>query len=151
MRFDHPDRIETDDLERILDLWVAAWAEAMPDIDFAARRSWLAARQAEHLRDGGQLILCRAEAGARPLGFALLNPSTRYLDQLAVDPAHQGRGLARALIEEAKRLCPLGLGLHVNTDNARATRLYEACGFTVTGEGINPRSGLPTLTMAWAP
>ncbi len=133
--------------EALLDLWVAAWAEAMPAIDFAARRAWFAARVDEHLAGGAVLLEARADGALA--GYALVNPGTGYLDQVAVLPARKGQGVASALLEQAKRLSPEGLDLHVNRDNARALRLYERHGFAVVGEGVNPRSGLPIYAMRW--
>lgn len=133
----------------LLDLWVAAWTEAMPAIDFEARRGWFAERLDQHQHGGALLIAARSEPSELLLGFALVDPTTRYLDQLAVGPDHQGRGVAGLLVAEAKRLSPAGLALHVNQDNARAVRFYHRQGFVVAGEGRNPRSGLPIWTMRW--
>jgi ribosomal protein S18 acetylase RimI-like enzyme len=56
---------------------------------------------------------------------------------LAVAPAFQGRGIARALVEEVKaeagRRGARKLSLRVLAPNAPARRLYEACGFRVEG------------------
>ena len=35
------------DRDALVDLWVAAWRETMPEIDFEARRGWIAAFLAE--------------------------------------------------------------------------------------------------------
>ncbi len=56
---------------------------------------------------------------------------------LAVDPAHQGRGAGRRLVEasvhRARDRGARKLALRVLGPNARARRLYEACGFAVEG------------------
>ena len=64
-------------------------------------------------------------------------------------PAEGGSGLARALIDEAKRRSPIVIELDVNEMNPRALRFYEREGFSVMGQGMNPQSGLPTLKMRW--
>jgi ribosomal protein S18 acetylase RimI-like enzyme len=56
-----------------------------------------------------------------------------WLNYLAVDPAHQRRGHARALLAEAERLllergCPK-INLQVRTTNATAAAFYHAQGY----------------------
>lgn len=56
---------------------------------------------------------------------------------IAVGPGHQGHGIGRRLLEEAKlagaRRGARKLTLRVLAPNAGARRLYERCGFTVEG------------------
>jgi putative acetyltransferase len=120
----------------------------MPEIDFVGRRDWLRDRQAALVSEGAVVTL--AELGGL-LGYSLVNPGAGYLDQIAVSPAHWGKGIARALLDEARRISPSRLGLHVNQSNERAIRFYEREGFVRTGEGVNPRSGLPIFFYQWTP
>jgi ribosomal protein S18 acetylase RimI-like enzyme len=59
------------------------------------------------------------------------------INGLAVDPARQGMGIGRRLVEEARREAAnrgaTKLTLRVLGPNAGARRIYEACGFTVEG------------------
>jgi putative acetyltransferase len=137
------------DLAEMLDVWVAAWQAAYADIDFEARRSWTAARIAELESTGSRSLIALQEG--RILGALVVNPKTGYLDQIVVATSHQGRGIAAVLLGEARRLSPAGLDLHVNQDNARATRFYEKHGFRKAGEDVNPRSGAPIFKMSWRP
>jgi putative acetyltransferase len=138
-----------DDLPEMLDVWIAAWQAAYPAIDFAARRQWTADRISELERTGSQSFI--ATQSDQIVGALVINPQTGYLDQLVVATAHQGRGIADALLAEARRLSPTGIDLHVNQDNARAIRFYQKHGFLVTGTDVNPRSGAPIYTMSWRP
>ena len=55
---------------------------------------------------------------------------------IGVDPAHQGRGIGRALLREllaAADAQRAAVFLEVRTDNAPARALYESEGFTVVG------------------
>lgn len=142
-----PMRLE--DLAETLDMWVAAWQAAYPNIDFAARRGWTKDRIAELERTGSRsLIALRAN---RIIGALVVNPQTGYLDQMVVATADQGRGVADLLLAEARRLSPAALDLHVNQDNARAIRFYQKHGFVTVAEDVNPRSGAPIYRMRWRP
>jgi len=78
-------------------------------------------------------------------GYVRLNPASRFsssdhvltINGIAVDPALQGRGIGRALIEaavaEARRRGVRRLTLRVFSPNERARRLYESAGFVVEG------------------
>ena len=66
-----------------------------------------------------------------------------------VAPKERGGGLARALIEEAKRRAPGIVDLNVNVANPRACRFYQREGFLVVGVGTSPLSGLPMLHLRW--
>lgn len=139
---------EARDCEAVVDLWVAAWREAMPAIDFEQRREWFHGHLA-HLESLGFVMRCATGARDRVLGFIALSPKLRCLDQLVVDLDHWGKGVGEALIEEAKRLSSHGLWLDVNQDNPRAVVFYEKHGFRRLRAGRNPRSGLPTFRYGW--
>lgn len=79
----------------------------------------------------------------------MVNPASGYLDQLVVDTADQGRGVADILLAEARRISPARLDLHVNQDNARAIGFYQKHGFVTVAEDVNPRSGAPIYRMRW--
>ncbi len=136
------------DLPALADLWVTAWSETGLGIDFSARRRWLIDRL-RALRAGGAEIVVGLDAGGNPAGFAVIDTKSGYLDQLCVAPSERGSGLARALLQEAKRRAPGRIELDVNEANGRALRFYEREGFSVVQRGVNRQSGLPTLRMRW--
>ena len=137
------------ELEEALDMWVAAWQAAYPAIDFDARRGW-AVEHIAGLEHEGSLVVVAVGEG-RIVGLLVVDPNTGYLDQIVVATDQQGRGVADALLAEARRLAPEGLDLHVNQDNVRAVRFYEKNGFRKTGTDVNPRSQAPTYKMSWRP
>ena len=134
------------DLPDVLDMWVATWQAAYPNIDFEARRGWTEDRFAELEQSGSESFV--AEVDGAVAGLVMVNPLTGYLDQFAVATAMQGQGIAGRLLEQARTLSPF-LDLHVNKDNARAIAFYKKQGFVVTGESTNPRSGAPIYLMRW--
>jgi putative acetyltransferase len=133
--------LQPSDLSETLDMWVAAWQVAYPDIDFAARRNWITERI-------GGTDASVAIAHERIIGLLVFDPSSGYLDQIVVAPEYQGRGIAFRLLTQALSGAQTVM-LHVNQDNRRAIRFYEKHGFVVTREDVNPRSGAPTYEMLW--
>ncbi len=133
----------------LIDLWIAAWSQAMPAIDFEARRVW-AGDHIIALNDQGIEIACAFNtANGDMAGFVTVDIKSGHVDQLAVDPRYWGTGAAKALIDEAKRRAPSRLFLDVNQDNLRAVRVYEREGFRRWGEGVNANSGLKTWHYEW--
>jgi putative acetyltransferase len=130
-------------------LWQRTWQEAYPQIAFAKRVEWWRARWRNDLVPVSDIVL--AERDGVLAGFVTIDRKTGYLDQLAVAPEAWGSGVGKLLLDEAKRLSPGGITLHVNKDNERAIRIYEKSGFAITGEDINPHSGMPVHRMAWRP
>ena len=104
----------------------------------------------------GAAIVVGLDAEGAPAGFVTIDAKTGDLDQLCVAPSERGSGLARALLDEAKRRSPGAVELEVNEANARALRFYEREGFdrclarleralraadaedAVEGEGLRP-------------
>ncbi len=131
-----------------IELWRRTWQQAYPAIDFAARVAWWRARWRDELVPAARIVV--AEQAGVLLGFVTID-ATGYLDQIVVAPEQWGSPLAKALVDEAKRLSPDRVTLLVNKDNARAIRFYARNGFIHAGEDVNPTSGRPVLRMAWEP
>jgi putative acetyltransferase len=137
------------DEDAAIELWRRAWAHHYPHIDFNARVEWWRERWRQELVPVANIEL--AERNGVLVGFVTVDPKTRYLDQIVVAPEVWGSGVARALLDQAKRLSPKGLDLLVNKDNARAIRFYQKHDFVYAGEDKNPISGRPVNRMAWRP
>jgi putative acetyltransferase len=137
-----------EDEDAVIALWQQTWQQAYPQIDFAARVDWWRERWRNELVPNAAIIV--AEKAGALIGFVTIDV-TGYLDQLVVAPDHWGSELATTLVNEAKRLSPDRITLLVNTDNIRAIRFYERCGFVRAGEDVNPTSGRPVLKMEWKP
>jgi len=138
-----------DDLKAAIALWLRAWQAAMPEIDFSVRLTWWRERWTRELVPNNTIRI--AERDGQIAGFVVIDPGSGYLDQIAVAPEDWGTGVAKRLMDEAKRISPARISLEVNQENARAIRFYERAGFERTGEGINPLSGRPTWRYAWKP
>jgi putative acetyltransferase len=132
-----------------IELWRRTWAQHYPHIDFNARVAWWRERWRQELIPVAHVTL--AEVDGTLAGFVTVDPKTMYLDQIVVAPEFWGSDVARALVDEARRLSPRGLDLLVNKDNARAIRFYEKHGFKYAGEDKNPVSGIAVNRMSWRP
>lgn len=76
-----------------------------------------------------------------------------YLNNLYVDPDHQGQGIGGALLDQAKEAAPDGLKLWTFEPNHGAIRFYEARGFVTlkTTDGGDNEERVPDHLMAWRP
>ena len=139
--------VEEADRPALTDLWVTAWTQVLPQVDFAIRRAWFL----DHWRglEAGGAVTIVADTAAAPQGFMIFHPASGYVDQIAVASAAQGSGLAKLLLDWAKTRCREGLSLKVNQDNPRAVRFYQREGFVICGQGISAASGLALWDMAW--
>ena len=137
------------DEDAAIALWLRSWQATYPELDFAARLDWWRERWRNVLTKSADIVI--AETGGEMIGFVTVDPQACYLDQIVVAPEHWASGIGSALIAVAKQLSPSALELHVNTDNARAIRLYQKLGFAITGGGVNPIPGKPVHRMLWQP
>jgi GNAT superfamily N-acetyltransferase len=93
------------------------------------------------LTAGGALVV--DEAGCAR-GYAILNIATGEIDALFVDPAHQGRGIARSLMSSLEDIARHhGLAqLHLSA-SLNAVQFYERAGFgAVRPQSYAHRSGI---------
>lgn len=138
-------------LPELTDLWIAAWAKAMPAIDFEARRGWFVDHLVKMHEKGVTVTCAFDESNGAMAGFITLDPASGHIDQFAVAPGYWSAGAADALMADAKSRAPGDLRLEVNQDNPRAVRFYEKHGFHRRAAGVNPNSGLKTWRYEWKP
>lgn len=107
--------------------------------------TWCAAPPPEKmallLAAGGGLL---EEEDGEVLGFAILNLDSGELDAAFVDPAQQGRGVARRLLAALDALAvERGFGRLFLSASLNAVPFYEAAGYVEMRREIYPhRSGL---------
>jgi GNAT superfamily N-acetyltransferase len=74
------------------------------------------------------------------------------LDSIAVEPAAQGRGLGKALIEAGLAQARAdGVGAFLSTGAARNVDIYGRCGFRIVEEAHAPDGGPTVYFMRWDP
>ena len=65
-----------------------------------------------------------------------------FLDQIGVEPDHQGHGTGRALVDHGLRMArSAGLAAYLETGTLRNVTYYETFGFRVVHEGNAPGDG----------
>lgn len=148
--------IQADDWELLRDIRLRALADAplafssthaaersRPESFWRSSASWGAPRGAAFaaLEEGRAIAL----AG---IYVDRADPSVAHLISMWVEPAARGRGLGRGLVERALAWASeqgaARVELWITETNQAALRLYESCGFALTGER-EPFPPEPTL------
>ncbi len=77
-----------------------------------------------------------------PIAYSITGRATRqgFLQRIAVDPDHQGRGIGRAIVADAlrwlRRYRATGALVNTQCDNDAAIALYRSCGFSELPTGL---------------
>lgn len=87
-----------------------------------------------------------AEENGEINGFIGINDC--FIEGLFVDEAYQGKGIGRALLNEAKERYDK-LELSVYAKNERAVSFYEANGFEIKSKGVDESTLELECTMMW--
>jgi GNAT superfamily N-acetyltransferase len=127
---------------RVVEMSSRLFAEdpALEDVPVAHTRTTLLRLRAEPAR--GRAIVAEVEGGVVGYAFLIsvwsneLGGEVCLVDELFVEDAYRGRGIAQALFAELARdavrlrgVHPAALALEVSPKNARARALYERLGF----------------------
>lgn len=139
----------SDDLLRVGELFWRTRAAAVP-----------AMPPVVHERDDVLAFFAGFDLGVRDLWLAegpagdlrgFVELKGEWLDDLYVDPDHQGDGVGTALLELAKSLRPDGFELWVFASNAPARAFYARHGLVEleTTDGTGNEEGAPDVRLAW--
>jgi [ribosomal protein S18]-alanine N-acetyltransferase len=142
----------------LIEPMVAADAQCCAELErqlFAGDDPWHPETFLQALAEGHHYLAAREDGSL--IGYAGLARmgSEAEVHTLAVDPAHQGRGIGRALLQALlKHAEGATVFLEVRTDNEPAIALYRSEGFAVIGtrRGYYRPSGADAFTMrreAW--
>ena len=121
----------------------AARCAELEGILFSGDDPWTERAFRDELRAGHHYLAARTDStrnelvGYAGLAFVALPPHAEAeIHTIGVDPAHQHRGIGRALLRGLLAVADAAAAtvfLEVRTDNAAARALYEAEGFAVVG------------------
>jgi ribosomal protein S18 acetylase RimI-like enzyme len=107
----------------------------------------LRARVPREVENGWSLYVAD-DAGSLVAMLALHLPK-RYLDQLFVAPAYQGRSLGRQLLAFTRTHLPDEIHLRCVRENEKAWRWYEREGFVFEKDQVEPMTGFVMKHYRW--
>jgi ribosomal protein S18 acetylase RimI-like enzyme len=135
------------DYDALAHVWLESWYSTGLKSVFDPGLETLRKRIPEEVAKGWNLYAAR-EADAI-VAMLALHPRDFYLDQLWVAPAHQGRGIGRALLAFTRQKFPDQIWLRCVVENESAWAWYEREGFRFEGEEIVPPSNMLMKRYRW--
>ena len=127
------------------------WMESWVSTGLAEASNFLLANLRARIRrevENGWSLFVADDRGALAAMLALY-PGEKYLDQLFVAPAWQGRNLGRMLLAFTRTQLPDEIGLRCVRENEKAWRWYEREGFVFEKEQIEPTNGRAMKYYRW--
>lgn len=135
--------IRSEDMDKVLDIWLQASIQAHNFIDAAFWREQLGAMRNRYLPAATSYVF---EIDGAVCGFYSLHGDA--LAALFVAPGKQGAGLGSLLLADAQARRAM-LELTVYSANHAARRFYERHGFVVLGEQQDAHTGHSETRMRW--
>jgi len=135
------------DYDHLARIWLESWYSTGLKPVFDPGLAMLRERIPQEVAKGWALYV--GEDGGDMVAMLALQPRDFYLDQLWVAPAHQGRGLGRALLAFTREQFPDEIWLRCVVQNESAWRWYEREGFQFEGEENVPPSHMRMKRYRW--
>jgi GNAT superfamily N-acetyltransferase len=107
----------------------------------------LRARVRHEVEKGWSLYV--ADDGGALAAMLALHLGEKYLDQLFVAPAYQGKSLGRRLLAFTRQQLPDEIQLRCVRENEKAWRWYEREGFVFEQEEVSPVTGFMMKFYRW--
>ena len=136
-----------DEYDAIALVWMNSWASTGLEETSNFLLAKLRARIPLEVDKGWSLFVAD-DRGTLAAMLALHLPE-RYLDQLFVAPAYQGRGLGRRLLGFTREHLPDEIWLRCVRENDKAWRWYEREGFVFEKEAVEPMTGFFMKYYRW--
>jgi len=136
-----------DEHDEIARVWMKSWCSTGLAEPSGFLLAQLRARVPREIENGWSLFVAD-DAGSLAAMLALHLPK-RYLDQLFVAPAYQGRSLGRRLLAFTRTHLPDEVHLRCVRENEKAWRWYEREGFVFEKEQTEPMTGFVMKHYRW--
>jgi ribosomal protein S18 acetylase RimI-like enzyme len=136
-----------DEYDEVARVWMESWVSTGLEAASESLLARLRARVAMEIAKGWSLYVAD-DHGALAAMLALHLPD-RYLDQLFVAPAYQGKSLGRHLLAFTRQLLPDEIWLRCVRENEKAWRWYEREGFVFEKEQLEPMNGRVMKYYRW--
>ena len=136
-----------DEYDEVARVWMESWVSTGLDAASESLLARLRARVSMEIAKGWSLYVAD-DNGALAAMLALHLPD-RYLDQLFVAPAYQGKSLGRQLLAFTRQLLPDEIWLRCVRENEKAWRWYEREGFVFEKEQLEPMNGRVMKYYRW--
>lgn len=135
------------DYDSLARIWLESWYSTGLKSLFDPGLEMLQKRIPEEIAKGWSLYA--AEEDGKTVAMLAVQPKDFYLDQLWVAPAHQGRGIGRALLAFTREKFPDEIWLRCVVENENAWRWYERQDFRFEGEENVPPSNMRMKRYRW--
>lgn len=140
-------RARAEEYDEIARVWMESWVSTgLAEVSEFLLAN-LRARVQREIDDGWSLFV--ADDHGTIVGMLALHLPKRYLDQLFVAPAYQGRSLGRQLLAFTRTQLPDEIHLRCADGNEKAWRWYEREGFVFENKAIEPMNGLMMKYYRW--
>lgn len=134
---------EPRDMDRLLEIWLSASIKAHDFIDASFWQSNTGSMREVYIPASETFVI---EDSSGVLGFYSLLDN--QLAALFVDPAHQGNGFGKQLLDHAKCLRN-ELSLAVYKENTPSVGFYTSQGFKRVKEQIDEKTGLAEFLLCY--
>jgi GNAT superfamily N-acetyltransferase len=137
----------SDEYDAIARVWMDSWASTGLEEASNFLLAKLRARIPLEIENGWSLFV--ADDGGHLAAMLALHLPKRYLDQLFVAPAYQGKHLGRRLLAFTRQQLPDEIELRCVRENEKAWRWYEREGFVHEKEAVEPMTGFVMKYYRW--
>lgn len=139
-----------EDIEPLVVLWERTRWDSQPWLE--RRMDYSHEQNARHFREvvAVENDVWIASRRGTLVGFLAIRDD--HIDQLYVDPCHQGLGVGTLLLRKARELSPARLTLFTHVRNQHARAFYRSRGFRAVGFGMSPPpESEPDVRYEWTP
>lgn len=136
-----------DEYDEIARVWMESWVSTGLEDASNFLLANLRARVRREIEHGWSLYV--ADDGGTFAAMLALHLPDRFLDQLFVAPAYQGKGVGRQLLAFSRQQMPDEIFLRCAVKNEKAWRWYEREGFVFENEVVSQSTGLMMKQYRW--